>query len=105
MRCRTKVQALTMTASPATMNPPATMKPSATVVLATAVAHVAVRAAMCSMEEAAVSIIATRAAIEAMIVVSNVMVTAAPAMPVGTEMMVVAAIVANRSQTNEDRRI
>ncbi len=47
---------------------PATMKSSATVVLATAVAHVAVRAAMCSMEEAAVSVIATRAAIEAMVI-------------------------------------
>ncbi len=94
-----------MTASPTTMKPPATMKSSATVVLATAVAHVAVRAAMCSMEEAAVSVIATRAAIGAMIVVSNIMVTAAPAMPVGTETMVVAATVANRSPTNEEGRI
>jgi hypothetical protein len=106
-----KVQVLVMAATAATvktstaMEAFAAMKPSATRVLATAVAHGAARAPRCSMIEAAVSIIATRTTIGAMIVVRNVMVTAAPAMPVGTEMMVVAAIVANRSPTNEERRI
>ena len=50
-------------------------------------------------------VIATRAVIEAVIAVSKVMVTTAPAMPVGTEMMVVATVVANRSPTDEEGRV
>ena len=105
-----KVQALMMTASSATMKPSTTMeatfapmKSSATIVPATAVSHGAARpAAISPMIGAAVSI-AARTVINAMIVMSNVMLTPAPAMPVGTKMMVVAAIVANRSITNEER--
>jgi hypothetical protein len=86
----------------ATMKPSTAMEASATIVPAAGVAHGAVRAAITTMIEAAVSMIASRATIGTVIVVSKVMVTAAPAMPVGTEVMVVAAIVANRSPTNEE---
>ena len=89
-----------------TMRPSTAMKPPATIVLATAVAYAPVRAAICSMIDAAMSI-AARAMIEAVIVVSKVMitVTSAPAMPVGIEMMVEVAIEAKRSPTNEKGRI
>src|SRR6267142_3922656 len=106
-----EVQVSVVPASAATMKPSTTVKPStameasATIVPAAGVAHGAVRAAITTMIEAAVSMIASRATIGTVIVVSKVMLTAAPAMPVGTEVMVVAAIVANRSPTNEEGRI
>src|SRR6267378_5115571 len=95
--CR-RVHVLMATASAmkpsTTMRPSTAMKPPATIVLATAVAYAPVRAAICSM-------------IDAAIVVSKVMitVTSAPAMPVGIEMMVEMAIVAKWSLTNEKGRI
>jgi len=107
--CR-RVHVLMATASAmkasTTMRPSTAMKSPATIVLATAVAYAPVRAAICSMIDAAVSI-AARAMIEAVIVVSKVMitVTSAPAMPVGIEMMVEMAIVAKWSPTNEKGRI
>src|SRR5712664_667793 len=79
--------------------------PSTTIVLATFVAHVPVRPAVVSTIEAAVSVIATRATIGAVIIVSIVVFTAAPAMPVGTEMMVVVAVKAKRSVVHAEGRI
>ena len=89
----------------ASVKPAFTMGPSTAIVLATFVAHVPVRAAVVSAIEAAMTVIATRAMIETMIVVSIVMFTAAPAMPVGTEMMVVVAVKAKRSVVHAEGRI
>src|ERR1700686_4133792 len=55
--------------------------------------------------KATMSVVATRAMIETVIVVSKVMVTATPAMPVGTEMMVVMAVKAKRRIVHAEGRI
>src|SRR5713101_3056925 len=105
VRASTTVKASAFVKPTAIVKASFTMEPSITIVLATFVAHVPVRPAVVSTIEAAVSVIATRAPIGALVVVSIVVFTAAPAMPVGTEMMVVVAVKAKRSVVHAEGRI